>query len=1044
MGRKEWEDSRIFAVNKEPPRTSAVVYPDVSSALSGQPSSCYRSLNGQWKFHFASRPANTIPGFQDPSYNDAYWDEITVPLQWQLAGYGVPHYMSDGGVKGMKKGRRPRIDPNYNEVGSYRKSFTLPHTWQNQTVLIHFAGVKTAFYLWLNGEYVGYSQDSQLPAEFNITPYLHPGENLLAVQVYRYSDGAYLEDQDMWYMSGIFREVTLQTCPDVFFWDFHANPTLDETCNTSTLDLSVTLRNLSVQLRKGITISWELSHQGKLKASGNSPALKLPPHQYFEQSFSHEIQNPLLWSAEEPNLYDLLLILRDKAGEDISAIRSTIGLRRVEIVKRQIRINNQPVIFRGVNRHECHPSLGASLTREQMEEDVIQLKRWNINAVRTSHYPNHPYFYELCDRYGIYVMDEANLETHGNAKFIPGSDPNWKDAVVDRMVRMVIRDRNHPSIFCWSLGNEAGFGTNFIAMREAAQEFDQSRIFHYEGDKDLQVSDVFSTMYPDPIKMEEMAKAEKTLNFPDAAHLHGVKVPPRTYSMAPILVCEFAHAMGNSVSGLAQHMAIFEKYNHHAGGFIWDFIDQTLLKVDDDGTQRWLYGGDFCDKPNSGSFLANGLLTADRKPHPHAWQVKHCFRPVSVVPMDLLNGQLLIFNKNWFTDLTWLHGRWEITADGDMVQSGDLAALKIPPQSAVQYNITSPNFHPQPRKDYFLDVIFTLKEDTPWAPAGFEVAREQMPFSFESLAIPVVEPPEGPSVELDYENTLIHIKGHSFCVTLDAVKGHLVAWEFNGQPLLTAPLLPNFWRVPVDNDGILMEAFTPRWLHPILQPWRKWKKAAARSRLITFDLDKKSPRQVNIHTEFKVPGGKTPLRLDYIVHADGWIDVMYNFIPKEELIRAGLQFSVPRTLDQISWFGRGPQENYVDRCEGYPINCYTLPVEEFQHTYVRPQENANRTQVRWFTMQDDAGFGFSVHQRSSHPLNFSAWPYSMQDLEKADHIHNLPRRKNITVNIDHSQKGVGDLFTCFNGLPPEFRLPADKQYRYAFRLSPLPKQDDQS
>jgi beta-galactosidase len=621
----EWENPLVFDINKEPPSATAFYFPNLETLEEGE-MLWYQSLNGKWKFKWVQRPSERPKNYFKPTYNDSQWVEIPVPSQWQLQGFGVPHYMSAGGVKGMRTRKPPDIDPDYNEVGSYRKEFTIPESWYEQQVYLHFAGVKTAFYLWVNGEFVGYSQGSMCPAVFNITPYVKLSVNLLSVQVYRYSDGAYLEDQDMWYMSGIFREVYLHTLPDVHIRDFYAFCKFDQAYQNADFHLNIKIRNTRDESAEPRRINIQLlDESGQLIEEFRAQTHPIPSQSGISLRFSKEIKNPIKWSAENPYLYSVKIFMSDSAGNDRIATRLLFGFRDVRIEGNQIVINGESVIFRGINRHETHPDVGQSISTSQMEEDVILLKRFNINAVRTSHYPNHPNFYDLCDRYGLYVIDEANVETHGTAKIIPGDLPEWKNAVIDRMVRMVERDKNHTSIICWSLGNEAGYGKNFELMKEAAKSIDSTRFIHYEGDIYLKTTEVLSTMYPSPHRMKTIADGKVKIRLSSAGNMRGVVQKPESYRNLPVLVCEYAHAMGNSVGSLDKHVQVFEDYPHMAGGFIWDFVDQTLRKKDGTGRDLWLYGGDFGDEPHRGSFLANGILAADRSPHPHAFQVKHSY-----------------------------------------------------------------------------------------------------------------------------------------------------------------------------------------------------------------------------------------------------------------------------------------------------------------------------------------------------------------------------------------------------------------------------------
>jgi len=1029
-----WENPRVFNINKERPHASATYYPDLESCISGDDSPLYQSLNGAWKFHWVQRPADRPQDFYQLKYDVSGWDEIPVPAQWQLQGYGTPHYMADGGVKGMGKKNPPDIDPDYNEVGSYRRSFSIPAGWDGRQIILHFAGVKTAFYLWLNGAFVGYSQGSMCPAEFNITDFLQDGENTIALQVYRYSDGAYLEDQDMWYMAGIYREVYLYALPDVHIRDFFSRSEFDDALQDAVFTLDVSLINYGEAVLEGCCVEARLFDSQGVDSANMS--VDVPPIQSNGETslaLSASVAAPQKWSAEIPALYTLQICLRGSGGDEVEALQINFGFRKVEIKGGQILVNGQNIVFRGVNRHECHPIVGQSISKEQMEADVVLMKQYNVNAVRTSHYPNHPYFYELCDRYGLYVMDEANVETHGTAKQIPGSNPDWTEAVVDRMVRMVQRDKNHPSVVSWSLGNEAGYGTNFEAMKVAALSIDTSRFIHYEGDVYLDSTDVISTMYPSPMRMEKMAKGVEKIRLSSAGNMRGQVHKPEVYNQMPILVCEYAHAMGNSIGSLDRHMKVFDDYPQAAGGFIWDFIDQTLLKVDEDGRELWLYGGDFGDEPHRGSFLANGVLTADRKPHPHAFQVKQSYRPITAQPVDLLQGKVAVKNKNWFETTENYLLKWELTEDGDVIQQGKLDCPEVPPQgiAEVQLPLKPPSTG---GSEYHLKMSFLLKEATSWAPSGFEVAWEQFEVPFPIQPEPGGADAKYGSLTVDQTSEWVRITGDDFNLDFDPRSGAWTRFSSKGVEALSQPMLPNFWRVPVDNDGdaLLSSVRLPKFIIRRLLPWLRWRSAAEKRRLLKFEVETIGDERVQIQTRFQIPGGKTPLELDYLILGDGSVQVRYSFIPKTKLFRAGLQTQIPGSFRQITWFGRGPSESMRDRTSGYAVGIYELDIEDFIHNYVRPQENANRSDVRWVRFQDGNGRGIEIRSEGEHLLNISAWPYTMADLEAADHIHELPRRETITLNLDYGQKGVGDLTSAILGMPEDAQLLAFETCRFSF------------
>ncbi|NLA04362.1 MAG: DUF4981 domain-containing protein, partial [Firmicutes bacterium] len=712
MARKrcEWEDLRVIGINKERGRCTSFPYPDKEAALAGDRSAYTLSLNGSWFFRWAPRPADRPADFYKPGYDYRKWDQIEVPSNMELAGYGIPIYKNIGYSRSIGKLKIPRIDHEDNPVGSYIKEFNLPEDWSEREIMIHFAGVKSAFYLWINGEPAGYSQGSMTPAEFRITGLLRRGLNRVYVEVYKWSDGSYLEDQDMWRLSGIFREVYLVAVPRLQIRDHFIHCELDRSYRDAILHLEATLtgydlvRGQRCRLEaalldeKGHTVSGSerLFAAGTVEPSTPAPAeLKL--------KLSGRVENPRKWSAEEPHLYTVLLTLRDEEGGLLDIRSGRFGFRRVEIKNSRLYLNGKPIKIKGVNRHEFHPLHGHAVPLEVTECDIKLLKANNINAVRTAHYPNHPGFYELCDRYGIYVMDECDLETHGLRWRVPGSDPRWTEACVDRMVRMVERDKNHPCIFSWSLGNEAGYGENFRRMKRAAQQIDRTRPFHYEGDHVLDISDFFSLMYATPRTVDKIGRGQPVrAGYLETNNLLGRRITPKQYRGKPFVLCEYAHAMGNSLGNFHKYMDLFEKYPHCIGGFIWDFSDQSILKKGAEGEHFWTYGGDFGDKPNDGFFCGDGIVAADRSPHPALYEVKKVYQEIKVRPADLARGRVRLENKYRFRSLDFVEMRWQVTADGKMIAEGALEPPAVPPGESREITIPY-HFPPQlPGAEYHL------------------------------------------------------------------------------------------------------------------------------------------------------------------------------------------------------------------------------------------------------------------------------------------------------------------------------------------------------
>jgi beta-galactosidase len=612
----DWENCQMIGQNKEFAHNTLIPYPDIDS-ISNEPqqSPYYKLLNGNWKFNWVKRPEDRPKDFFRNEFDVSEWSEILVPSNWQLKGYDIPIYLNINYPPSINMKIIPSIDHEFNPVGSYKTDFIIPDNWQEREIFIHFDGVKSAFYLWINGEKIGYSQDSMTPAEFNITRFLIKGKNILAVVVYRWSDGSYLEDQDMWDVSGIYRDVYLFSTPKLHIRDFFVYSDFDTNYIDAILKLRIKIHNYSETevTRAKIEI---LMLDGNKNIIDISPLMIsdtfiVEPLNEIRLDLETNIKNPKKWSVETPNLYQIIFILKTINGEIIETETCKFGFRKIEIKNSQILINGQSILFKGVNRHEHDPDTGMAVSYESMLQDIILIKQNNINAVRTSHYPNHPKWYDLCDTYGIYVLDECNLESHGVRETLPGSKPEWKEAVIDRMIRMVERDKNHPCIFMWSLGNESGFGDNFKEMKKEALKIDPTRPIHYEGDPELIVSDVFSFMYPDPENLE------KTGNFMTVqGSLSLPPLPPEKYKEKPIILCEYVCSAGNATGALKDYMDIFEKYKNVVGGFIWDFADKAYRKMDGNGNEYWAYGGDFGDVPNDKNALIDGIFLPDRKPNP--------------------------------------------------------------------------------------------------------------------------------------------------------------------------------------------------------------------------------------------------------------------------------------------------------------------------------------------------------------------------------------------------------------------------------------------
>ena len=1037
-----WEDPQMVGYKKEPAHCTLLPYPDTRTAIDGrrEASPFYLSLNGRWKFNWVKKPDELPEDFYrlDLDYDVNDWNDIPVPSNWQMQGYDIPIYSN---LKYPFAANPPYIPGDYNPVGSYRRDFEIPADWQGRQVFIHFDGVESAFHIWVNGHKAGYSEGSMTPAEFNITKYLQAGRNVLAVEVYRWSDGSYLEGQDFWHLSGIYRDVYLFSTPAVHLRDFFVRCRFDEQYRDAALKITANMQNYGDKDANAHTVEVALlDAEGKMAdiaglTSCKSSFLAAGAESIVEMQA--DVAVPRKWTAETPNLYVVLLTLKDSAGNVIEVQRCDFGFRQVELKNGRLLINGAAVLLKGVNRHEHDPDHGRAIPLSRMVEDIKLLKKNNINAVRTSHYPNDPKWYELCDRYGIYLVDEADIESHGMG-FDPNrtlaNRPEWKTAHIDRTVRMVERDKNHSSVIIWSLGNEAGDGTNFEATSQWVHQRDPSRLAQYERAGTRYYTDIICPMYSaieDLIDypQRELQREDTRLFWNSFGAGDG-----RGKLYRPVIMCEYAHAMGNSVGNLQDYWDVIEKYDYLQGGFIWDWVDQGLRRTDANGRMFWAYGGDFGDKPDMlGNFCINGLVDPDRKPNPSLYEVKKVYQYIKVTPIDLTEGRVRIRNKYDFVSLDFVDILWELTADGEVLQSGSLPRLSLPAKG--QQEVTIPFSKPQLKAgtEYFLKVSFALAGDTLWAEKGYVVAWDQFQIPFEVPPAAEADITVMPEVELSESAKVITVSGKDFSLTVGKDTGAIESFRFDGSNLLAGPLVPNFWRAPTDND---IANNSGQGLRDILIDWRQ---AGPGRKINSVTAERLGAKAVRVTVETTLPVGSSVYKNVYTIYGGGEVIVQASFKPAGEvppyLFRFGMQMTVPGEFDTISWFGRGPHETYWDRKSGAAVGIYSGPVSEQIHDYVRPQENGNKTDVRWVALTDKNGIGLLAVGMPL--LSVSAWPYTMEDLEKAAHINQLARRDTITFNIDYKQVGVGgDNSWSIKARPhKEYLLPADS-YSYSFCLRP--------
>ncbi|TSB30417.1 glycoside hydrolase family 2 TIM barrel-domain containing protein [Streptomyces benahoarensis] len=1012
---------RIFQINREAARARLVPHRDTAAARAGEPDTAsphFRSLNGRWRFHWAKNPDERPAGFHAPDFDDRAWDRIPVPSHWEIEGYPEPVYLNVAYPwTGYEQPVPPHVPEGFNPVGSYRRTFTVPGEWAGRRVLLSFQGVKSAFFVWVNGERVGYSEDSYTPAEFDVTGHLRPGTNVLAVEVFRWSDGSWLEDQDMIDLSGIFRDVYLYSVAPVHVQDLTVRTDLDEALHSAELTVTATVRHRGTH-RPG-------DHRLTATLYDADGAEVLPRPLTADIRFGEDtdttvaphatVEAPELWSAEAPYLYTLVIALTGPDGRAVDVQRTAVGFRSVSCGPGHFTVNGAPLVLRGVNRHETDPDRGQAVTVARMEQDIRLMKQHNINAVRTSHYPNHPAWLDLCDRYGLYVVAEANLESHGARELLPTGLPEWTDACLDRMRSLVERDKNHPSVIVWSLGNEAGRGANFRAMADWTHHRDPSRPVHYEGMND--VADLHSEMYTPP---------------------DGVEAYGRSGNPTPYLLCEYAHSMGNSTGNFQEYWDVIERYPNLHGGFVWDFVDQAIrLPVPGDPRRTYLsYGGDWKPGyPTDGNFCCNGLVSADRTPHPALLEVKKVYQPVRMAPVDPARFRIKVGNRQLFTGLDAYELRWEVTRDGERIQHGTLPAPRVAPgaDGVVDMPIKRP-LPPDPGARYRLNLAFVLRAECAWAAAGHTVAAEQFTLPWVTPAPADPDPSTLPPLTVDEDAARVTVTGRDTEVVLDKATGTLAGLRHRGRTLLTEGPVPHFWRAPTDND-------LGRGAQNSLRTWRD---AGARRTVTAVRTTQPSSSEVTIEVTAVLPTAPLPSRWEtvFTVRGDGEVRVAHTLRPGAglpDIPVVGALLTVPAGLETFSWYGRGPQENYQDRCTAAFVGRHRTTVDAQFGPYVRPQQTGNVTGVRTasLTGRDGSGLRVSAEPGDDAALELSALHHTPGDLDGPRHPYELTRRAATCLAVNHRQMGVGGNDSWGAAPLEKYLLHADRTYRYGYRLGPV-------
>lgn len=1014
----EWQDPSVVEVNRNDPHASLFPFSTLGEALEMEITSSgnFLNLNGLWKFNWVRSPKDRPADFYRDDFDVSGWNEIRVPSNWELEGYGVPIYVNIP-YEWTQNPNPPEVPVDYNPVGSYKRTFSLPADWDGKQVFIHFGAVKSAFYLWVNGKKAGYSQGSKTPAEFDITSYLRPGENSLALEVYRWSDGSWLECQDFWRISGIERDVYLYAVPKVHIFDFFVRGDLTNYYRDGLLTVDATLRNYGDRSGK-FNVLARLYHEEKLVFE-HREEVRLGKMADASLSFRKEMPDPLKWTAETPNLYTLVLELSDKKGEVLEYLSARTGFRSVEVKHGQLLVNGKAITIKGVNRHEHDEHTGHVVSRESMLRDIQLMKQNNINTVRTSHYPNDPLWYRLCDQYGLYVVNEANIESHGMG-YDPdktlGNNPVFGLSHMDRTVRMVERDKNHPSVIIWSLGNEAGDGLNFDATYDWIKQRDPSRPVQYERAITGRNTDLFVPMY---------------------FKIHDMEAYVNRIQDKPLIQCEYAHAMGNSTGNLVDYWNLIREYDQLQGGIIWDWVDQGIAKFTEEGTKYWAYGGDFGpeDVPSDGTFCLNGLVFPDRSEKPGLKEVKKVYQYINFENLSFSFDEIRIINEYDFINLDRFSFYWELESQGEVLQDGLFMSPDIPPGESGIVSLGMTPFKPEEGREYFLNITAFSVEGTEMIPSGHILAVEQFPVPVPGKEL-ILSGDKGAKAVFNEDNQL-KIEAGGTVFGFSEEDGYLVSMTAEGKELLSSPLEINFWRAPTENDfGNKMPERLGVWRH-----------AGRNAVLRDFRHEQDTEGYYTVDADYFLPDLEAWYYINYQIRSDGSIKVNAYMEPagKEnpELPRFGMQVAFAPDYENLSWYGRGPHENYQDRKTSALVGLYRGKVEEQYVPYIAPEENGYKTETRWLSLQNSNGKGVLIQ---GWPLvSFSALHFSNEDLTREErdgyHTFDLNPDNKVWMNIDLAQMGVGGDDSWAARPLSKYCLPY-RPYAYSFIIRPLTVGED--
>ena len=1077
-----WQDIQVVAVNKEKPRSSFMSYADRETALTSrfEKSPYYSLLNGTWKFFFVDSYKDLPQNITDPSVNTSSWDDITVPGNWEVQGHGVAIYTNHG-YEFKPKNPQPPLLPEANPVGVYRRDIEIPANWDNRDIYLHIGGAKSGLYVYLNGKEVGYSEDSKNPAEFLINKYLQPGKNVLTLKIFRWSTGSYLECQDFWRMSGIERDVFLWSQPKASIQDFRVVSTLDDTYTNGIFKLAVDLKN-HTQETKNLNVGYELLDAKGNLVTSEANDIWVSPASPQTASFEYDLKNVAPWSAEHPNLYKLLMTIKED-GKVIEVVPFNVGFRRFEMKQIDqaaengkpytvLLFNGQPVKFKGVNIHEHNPETGHYVTEELMRKDFELMKQNNINAVRLCHYPQDRKFYELCDEYGLYVYDEANIESHGMYYSLKkggtlGNNPEWLIPHMDRTMNMYERNKNYPSVTFWSLGNEAGNGYNFYQTYLYLKDKEinsMNRPVNYERALWEWNTDMYVPQYPSAEWLEEIG---------------------RKGSDRPVAPSEYSHAMGNSSGNLWDQWKAIYKYPNLQGGFIWDWVDQGILEKDKNGREYYTYGGDYgVNAPSDGNFLCNGIVNPDRTPHPAMAEVKYAHQNIGFEAIDLANGLFRVTNRFYFTNLKKYMVHYSVTANNKVVRSGKVS-LDIEPQASKEFTVPVGNLKPQAGTEYFVNFNVTTVEKEPLIPIGHEIACDQ-------FRLPIENPKKtfktsGPKLTVSTNGDNLSASSSKVNFVFNRKTGIVTSYKVDGTEYFSEGfgIQPNFWRAPTDNDY-------GNGMPKRLQVWKE----SSKNFNVTDATVTMDGNNAEVNVNYLLPAGNLYI-VNYTIYPSGAVNVAARFTStdmdaaqtevseatrtatftpgrdaarkeasKLNVPRIGVRFRLPASMNQVEYFGRGPAENYLDRNAGSMIGLYKSTAEELYFPYVRPQENGHHTDTRWVSLstgkkglliQADNTIGFNALRNSIEDFddeeatglsrqwsNFTPEQVANHDeaaaknvLRRQHHINDITPRDFVEVCVDLKQQGVAGYDSWGSRPEPAYTLPANREYNWGFTLIPL-------